>query len=60
MTIKDAVGSYPMSEKEYLDNHLDQSTYLRTQDIVSYVFKEFKVEYIVSAIYDILKEGRLS
>ncbi len=49
-----------MSEKEYLDNHLDQSTYLRTQDIVSYVFKEFKVEYIVSAIYDILKEGRLS
>ena len=47
-------GKLSKSEKERLDNHLDQNTYLRTQDIVSYVAKEFKVEYSVSGMKDLL------
>ena len=34
-------GKLSRSEIVYLDDHLGQNTYLRTQDIVSYVFKEF-------------------
>ena len=47
-------GKLSKSETEYLDSHLDQNTYLRTQDIVSYVSKEFKVEYSVSGMKDLL------
>ena len=47
-------GKLSKFEKEYLDNHLDQNTYLRTQDIVSYVFKKFKVEYSLSGLKDLL------
>ena len=47
-------GKLSKSEKEHLDNHLDQNTYLRTQDIVSYVAKEFKVEYSGSGMNDLL------
>ncbi|MHC4139566.1 MAG: winged helix-turn-helix domain-containing protein, partial [Planctomycetota bacterium] len=47
-------GMLSKSEKACLDNHLDQNTYLRTQDIVSYVSKEFKVEYSLSGMKDLL------
>jgi transposase len=47
-------GKLSRFEKACLDNHLDQNTYLRTQDIVSYVFKEFKVEYSLSGMKDLL------
>lgn len=47
-------GKLSKSEKACLDNHLDQNTYLRTQDIVSYVSKEFKVEYSLSGMKDLL------
>ncbi len=47
-------GKLSKFEKECLDNHLDQNTYLRTRDIVSYVSKEFKVEYSLSGMKDLL------
>ena len=47
-------GKLSKAEKESLDKHLDQNTYLRTQDIVSYVFKEYKVEYSISGMNDLL------
>ncbi len=37
-----------------LDSHLNETTYLRTQDIVSYVAKHFKVAYSISGMTDLL------
>jgi len=37
-----------------LDNHLNENIYMRIQDIVSYVFKEFKVKYSISGMTELL------
>ncbi len=41
-------------EIEQLDSHLNETTYLRIQDIVSYVAKYFKVTYSISGMTDLL------
>ncbi len=47
-------GKLRKSEIEQLDSHLNEKTYLRTQDIVLYVTKNFKVEYSLSGMKDLL------
>jgi hypothetical protein len=37
-------GRLSKSDVVQLDNHLNEITYMRTQDIVSYIFKQFKVK----------------
>ncbi len=47
-------GKLLKPEIEQLDSHLNETTYLRTQDIVSYVAKHFKVAYSISGMTDLL------
>ncbi|GAX61218.1 transposase and inactivated derivative [Candidatus Scalindua japonica] len=47
-------GKLLKPEIEHLDSHLNENTYLRTQDIVLYVTKNFKVEYSLSGMKDLL------
>lgn len=47
-------GKLSKSEINQLDIHLNQNTYLRTQDVASYVAKEFKIEYSISGMKDLL------
>ena len=47
-------GKLLKPEIEQLDIHLNEKTYLRTQDIVLYVTKNFKVEYSLSGMKDLL------
>ncbi len=47
-------GKLSKSETEQLDSHLDKNTYQRIQNIVSYVCKQFKVEYSISGMTDLL------
>jgi transposase len=47
-------GKLSKSAIEQLDNHLNENTYKRTQEIVSYVTKQFKVKYSISGMTDFL------
>ena len=47
-------GKLSKSEIAQLDSHLNENTYLRSQDIVFYVAKQFKVEYCISGMKDLL------
>lgn len=47
-------GKLPKSEIVQLDDHLNENTYLRTQDIVAYVSKRFKVKYSISGMTELL------
>ena len=47
-------GKLSMSEIVQLDDHLNENTYVRTQDIVSHVSKHFKVKYSISGMRDFL------
>ncbi len=47
-------GRLSKSDVVQLDNHLNEITYMRTQDIVSYIFKQFKVKYSISGMADLL------
>ncbi len=47
-------GKLSKSVIEQLDNHLNKNTYVRTQEIVSYVTKQFKVKYSISGMTDLL------
>lgn len=47
-------GKLSKSEIEQLDSHLNENTYLRSQDIVFYVAKQYKVEYCISGMKDLL------
>ena len=47
-------GKLLKPEIEQLDSHLNETTYLRTQDIVSYVARHFKVAYSISGMTDLL------
>jgi transposase len=47
-------GKLLKPEIEQLDIHLNEKTYLRTQDIVLYITKNFKVEYSLSGMKDLL------
>jgi len=49
---KGFLGKLSDEELRLLDNHLQKETYLRVQDIVSFVNKEFKVKYTVSGMTD--------
>ncbi len=51
---KGYIGKLLKPEIEQLDIHLNEKTYLRTQDIVLYVTKNFKVEYSLSGMKDLL------
>jgi len=47
-------GKLSKSEIVQLDDHLNENTYLRTQDIVAYVSKQFKVKYSISGMTELL------
>ena len=47
-------GKLLKPEIEQLDIHLNETTYLRIQDIVSYVARRFKVAYSISGMTDLL------
>ncbi len=47
-------GKLPKSDIEQLDNHLKYNTYSSTKEIISYVYKQFKVEYSVGGMNDFL------
>lgn len=47
-------GKLSSSETERLDTHLNENTYLRIQDVVSYVARQFKVTYSVSGMTELL------
>ena len=47
-------GKLLKPEIEQLDSHLNETTYLRTQEIVSYVARHFKVAYSISGMTDLL------
>ena len=47
-------GKLLKPEIEQLNSHLNETTYLRTQDIVSYVARHFKVAYSISGMTDLL------
>jgi transposase len=47
-------GKLRKPEIEQLDSHLNENIYLRTQDIVLYVARNFKVEYSLSGMKDLL------
>jgi transposase len=51
---KGYVGKLSKSDTEQLDRHLNENTYLKIQDIVSYVAKQFKVKYSVSGLTELL------
>lgn len=53
VTIKDIVVSYS-NQREQLDNHLNETNYLRAHDIVSYVVRNFKVAYSISGMTNLL------
>ncbi len=47
-------GKLSESNIEQLDNHLKHNTYASTKEIVSHVSKQFKVEYSISGMNDLL------
>lgn len=47
-------GKLSKAETEQIDTHLNERTYLRIQDIVAYVDKQFKVKYSISGMTDLL------
>jgi len=47
-------GKLSKSVIEQLDKHLNENTYVRIQEIVSYVAKQFKVTYSISGMTDLL------
>ncbi len=47
-------GKLSTSEIVQLDVHLNENTYLRTQDIVAYVSRQFKVKYSISGMTELL------
>ncbi len=47
-------GKLSKSETAQLDDHLSEKTYVRTQDVVSYVSKQFKEKYSISGMTDLL------
>ncbi len=47
-------GKLSKPETEQLDKHLNENTYVRTQDIVSHVSKHFKVKYSITGMRDLL------
>jgi len=51
---KGFIGKLSDEEIKLLDSHLQQETYLKVQDIVSYVKKVFKIEYTISGMTDLL------
>ncbi len=52
--IKGYVGKLLKSELAQLDNHLNQNTYVRIQEIVFYVAKQFKVKYSIRGMTNLL------
>lgn len=51
---KGFLGKLSDEEIKLLDSQLQQETYLKVQDIISYVSKVFKIKYTVSGMTDIL------
>ncbi len=47
-------GKLSKSVIEQLDNHLNHNTYVRIQEIVFYVATQFKVQYSISGMTDLL------
>ena len=47
-------GKLSNAEIVQLDDHLSENTYVRTQDIISYVSKQFKEKYSISGMTDLL------
>jgi len=51
---KGFLGKLSDDEICLLDNHLQNKTYLKVQDMAAYVKKEFKVEYTISGMTELL------
>ncbi len=47
-------GKLSKLEIEQLDNHLNENTYVRTQDIVSHVPKHFNIKYSITGTRDFI------